>query len=63
MAAIGGPGVPTSSAAPSWGRGPSDVPGEHNCVFLKSLIPFVEQEVGPAGVAAIVLSPAGRANG
>jgi len=30
------------------------VPGEYNCIFLKSLIPLVEQEVGPAGVEAIV---------
>jgi signal transduction histidine kinase len=35
------------------------MPGEQNCIFLKSLIPFVEQEVGPVGVAAIVRT-AGR---
>ena len=29
------------------------MPGEVNCIFLKSLIPLVEQEVGPEGVAAI----------
>src|SRR5262249_38428214 len=34
-------------------------PGEHNCIFLKSLIPLVEQEVGPAGVEALVRT-AGR---
>jgi two-component system NtrC family sensor kinase len=28
--------------------------GEHSCIFLKSLIPLVEQEVGPAGVEAMV---------
>jgi signal transduction histidine kinase len=30
------------------------MPGEQNCIILKSLIPFVEREVGPAGVDAIV---------
>jgi two-component system, NtrC family, sensor kinase len=30
------------------------MPGEQNCIFLKSLIPLVEREVGPAGVDAIV---------
>jgi two-component system, NtrC family, sensor kinase len=30
------------------------MPGEHNCIILKSLIPLVEQEVGPSGVEAIV---------
>ena len=29
------------------------VPGEVNCIFTKGLIPFVEKEVGPEGVAAI----------
>ena len=29
------------------------MPGEINCVFTKGLIPFVEKEVGPEGVAAI----------
>jgi signal transduction histidine kinase len=29
------------------------VPGEINCAFTKGLIPFVEKEVGPEGVAAI----------
>jgi two-component system NtrC family sensor kinase len=35
------------------------MPGEQNCIFLKSLIPFVEQEIGPAGVEALVRT-AGR---
>jgi signal transduction histidine kinase len=30
------------------------MPGEVNCIFTKGLIPFVEQEVGPDGVAAIL---------
>jgi signal transduction histidine kinase len=30
------------------------MPGEHNCIILKSLIPLVEQEVGPSGVEAMV---------
>jgi two-component system, NtrC family, sensor kinase len=30
------------------------MPGEQNCIFLKSLIPLVEQEVGAAGVEALV---------
>jgi signal transduction histidine kinase len=46
--------VLTSSSSPSRARGASDAPGEHNCIFLKSLIPLVEQEAGPAGVEAIV---------
>jgi len=29
------------------------MPGEVNCIFTKGLIPFVEKEVGPEGVAAI----------
>jgi signal transduction histidine kinase len=29
------------------------MPGEVNCVFTKGLIPFVEKEVGPEGVATI----------
>jgi signal transduction histidine kinase len=29
------------------------MPGEVNCIFTKGLIPFVEKEVGPDGVAAI----------
>ncbi|MFI5325162.1 MAG: GAF domain-containing protein, partial [Candidatus Rokuibacteriota bacterium] len=29
------------------------MPGEVNCVFTKGLIPFVEKEVGPEGVAAV----------
>src|SRR5215468_9213347 len=29
------------------------MPGEVNCIFAKGLIPFVEKEVGPEGVAAI----------
>jgi two-component system NtrC family sensor kinase len=29
------------------------VPGEVNCIFTKGLIPFVEKEVGPEGVAAV----------
>jgi signal transduction histidine kinase len=29
------------------------VPGEINCLFTKGLIPFVEKEVGPEGVAAL----------
>ena len=35
------------------------MPGEQNCIFLKSLIPLVEQEAGPAGVEALVRA-AGR---
>jgi signal transduction histidine kinase len=35
------------------------MPGEHNCIFLKSLIPLVEQDVGAAGVEAMVRT-AGR---
>ena len=27
------------------------MPGEINCIFTKGLIPFVEKEVGPDGVA------------
>jgi two-component system NtrC family sensor kinase len=29
------------------------MPGEINCIFTKALIPFVEKEVGPEGVATI----------
>jgi two-component system NtrC family sensor kinase len=29
------------------------MPGEINCLFTKGLIPFVEKEIGPEGVAAI----------
>ena len=29
------------------------MPGEINCLFTKGLIPFVEKEVGPAGVTAL----------
>jgi signal transduction histidine kinase len=29
------------------------VPGEVNCIFTKALIPFVEKEIGPEGLAAI----------
>jgi signal transduction histidine kinase len=29
------------------------MPGEVNCIFTKALIPFVEKEVGPEGVATI----------
>jgi len=35
------------------------MPGDVNCIFTKVLIPFVEKEVGPEGVAAI-LHTAGR---
>jgi signal transduction histidine kinase len=35
------------------------MPGDVNCIFTKVLIPFVEKEVGPEGVAA-VLRTAGR---
>ena len=35
------------------------MPAEVNCIFTKVLIPFVEREVGPDGVAAIVTT-AGR---
>src|SRR5215510_11071939 len=35
------------------------MPGDINCIFTKVLIPFVEKEVGPEGVAAI-LHTAGR---
>jgi signal transduction histidine kinase len=35
------------------------IPGEVNCIFTKVLIPFVEENVGPEGVAA-VLQAAGR---
>src|SRR5262249_12644476 len=35
------------------------MPGEVNCIFTKVLLPFVEKEVGPEGVAAI-LRTAGR---
>ncbi|HEY7521633.1 MAG TPA: ATP-binding protein [Methylomirabilota bacterium] len=35
------------------------MPGDVNCLFTKVLIPFVEKEVGPEGVAA-VLRTAGR---
>src|SRR5215470_1455332 len=35
------------------------MPGDVNCIFTKVLIPFVEKEVGPEGVAAI-LRTAGR---
>jgi signal transduction histidine kinase len=35
------------------------MPGEVNCLFTKALIPFVEKEVGPEGVAAL-LRVAGR---
>ncbi len=35
------------------------MPGEVNCIFTKVLIPFVEREAGPEGVAAI-LRTAGR---
>src|SRR5919204_291535 len=35
------------------------MPGDINCIFTKVLIPFVEKEVGPEGVAA-VLRTAGR---
>ena len=35
------------------------MPGEINCIFTKSLIPFVEREVGEEGVAALL--PRGRA--
>jgi signal transduction histidine kinase len=30
------------------------MPGDVNCIFTKVLIPFVEKEVGPAGVAAVL---------
>ncbi len=29
------------------------MPGEINCLFTKGLIPFVEKESGPEGVAAL----------
>jgi len=29
------------------------MPGEINCIFTKGLIPFVEKESGPEGVAAL----------
>jgi len=29
------------------------MPGDINCIFTKGLIPFVEKEVGPEGVAAV----------
>jgi hypothetical protein len=35
------------------------MPGDVNCIFTKVLIPFVEKEVGPEGVTAI-LRTAGR---
>jgi hypothetical protein len=35
------------------------MPGAIGCIFTKALIPFVEREVGPEGVAAI-LRVAGR---
>jgi signal transduction histidine kinase len=35
------------------------MPGEVNCIFTKVLIPFVEKEVGPEGVATILMT-AGR---
>jgi signal transduction histidine kinase len=35
------------------------MPGEVNCLFTKALLPFVEKEVGPEGVAAL-LRVAGR---
>jgi signal transduction histidine kinase len=35
------------------------MPGEVNCIFTKALIPFVDKEVGPEGVARI-LAMAGR---
>src|SRR5262249_56331375 len=35
------------------------MPGDVNCIFTKVLIPFVEKEVGPEGVAEI-LRTAGR---
>src|SRR3990170_6882066 len=35
------------------------MPPEINCIFTKGLIPFVEREVGPEGVAAL-LRTAGR---
>jgi len=34
-------------------RGQAAVPGEVNCIMTKGLIPFVEREIGPEGVAAI----------
>jgi signal transduction histidine kinase len=45
--------APGQSAFPDRDPGGA-VPGEHNCIFLKSLIPFVEQEAGPAGVEVMV---------
>jgi hypothetical protein len=30
------------------------MPGEINCVFTKSLLPFVEREIGPGGMAALL---------
>ncbi len=35
------------------------MPGQVNCIFTKALIPFIEREVGPQGVAAL-LRAAGR---
>ena len=37
------------------------MPGEINCLFTKGLIPFVEKEVGPEGVAALCRA-AGRSS-
>ncbi|HLC41660.1 MAG TPA: ATP-binding protein [Methylomirabilota bacterium] len=34
------------------------MPGELNCIFTKGLIPFIEKEVGPEGVAAILRTAA-----
>src|SRR6266849_2042 len=31
------------------------MPGEVNCIFTKALIPFVEKEIGPDGVAQILM--------
>ncbi len=35
------------------------MPGQVNCIFTKALIPLVERDVGPEGVAAL-LRAAGR---
>ena len=47
--------MPSPAQSMSPDRGASgDVPGELNCIFLKSLIPLVEQEVGQRGSRRIV---------
>src|SRR6267378_5297273 len=43
----------TSSRRSSTSRADT-MPGDVNCIFTKVLIPFVEKEVGPEGVAAVL---------